>query len=486
MDVESDARRWQVHRYDSRRAFGELAEQLQGFAPDLATWTTALGERDGQQFILGPDGLPDLRINACLGSTKWRKLDEGTQKDYGYSVEVWLNFLLTLGVNWWEATEDHADEFEFWRVTDPENPERVQTNSFSRDVAALKKFYSWVGPRYGIENPFADYDKPKIVRHHDVKWLDPNGYRRWLDLGVRGMDLSGRPDKWWRGRNEQRDTAFCNGLYGNGLRVSEWASVVLPELPRYSRRRGYYTCQLADKCAKGGWGHRYWTPRSAMKGVLSYCEGARAAAVRRAQAAGRYERLDGVELVLSTEGTEKVTVELPGSRREELSWNDVAPERRLRMFRRTELGLEPVALWLNEDGLPREGRGWEHTFDVANERIEMLGLEGFKCTAHMLRHSFALKWYAIGKLVHAARLGHLSEDERRDFREQFGDTWHLVQTMLGHADVETTKKVYLEPFRTLEVEMLLVHAEGFPVEAFMAEAFAAHPRVRTDPLAVTR
>jgi hypothetical protein len=74
----------------------------------------------------------------------------------------------------------------------------------------------------------------------------------------------------------------------------------------------------------------------------------------------------------------------------------------------------------------------------------------------------------------------------RDFREQFGDHWHLVQTMLGHRRVETTKEVYLEPFRNLQVELLLAHADGFPVERFMADAFAGHPRVRTDPLAVAR
>lgn len=49
---------------------------------------------------------------------------------------VWLNFLLTRDVNWWEATEDDAEEFLFWRVTDPANDGRVQTNSFSRDLAA--------------------------------------------------------------------------------------------------------------------------------------------------------------------------------------------------------------------------------------------------------------------------------------------------------------------------------------------------------------
>lgn len=58
--------------------------------------------------------------------------------------------------------------------------------------------------------------------------------------------------------------------------------------------------------------------------------------------------------------------------------------------------------------------------------------------------------------------------------------------MLGHLSVETTKSVYLGPFRNLQVELLLAHAEGFPVARFMADAFAGHSRVRTDPLAVTR
>jgi len=441
--------------------------------------------QDGQRFLIGPDGRPDLRVNACLGSAKWRNLSQHTSRDYTYSVGVWLNFLVPLQVNWWSAVEDDAEEFLFWRVTDPANVERVQTNSFARDLAALKKFYRWMS-RYGVVNPFEGFDAPRAVRRQDVKWLDPGGYRRWLDLGIRGMDLSGRVDRWWRGRNEQRDVAFCDGLYGTGLRVSEWASVVLPELPPFERRRGYYTCELADACAKGGCGHSYWMPRSVMNAVLSYVECARAAAVRRAQVAGRYERVEGLRLLLAVHGTEAVILQGAHGSTERRRWNEIGPRTRLRLFRRTELGLEPVALWLNEDGLPRDGRGWEHTFDTANERIASLGLEHFTCTAHMLRHSCALKWYAIGKLVQATRLRHLGEAEQRDFREQFGDVWHLVQTILGHRRVETTRNVYLEPFRTLEVETLLAYADGFPLEPFMAELLASHPRVRTDPLAQTR
>jgi Phage integrase, N-terminal SAM-like domain len=117
--VGDEASRWQVHRYDLSQSFGELAELGTQFASDLASWVRARGGRDGQPFLLGPDGRPDLQINACLGSAKWRNLSERSRRSYTYSLKVWLNFLLTRGVNWWRASEDDAEEFVFWRLTDP-------------------------------------------------------------------------------------------------------------------------------------------------------------------------------------------------------------------------------------------------------------------------------------------------------------------------------------------------------------------------------
>lgn len=219
--------------------------------------------------------MPDLRINECLGSAKWRNLSEATRTSYGYSLVVWLNFLLVRDVEWWLATEDDAEEFVFWRMSDPRNEGRVAANSFCRDLAALRKFYGRMGKRYGVTDPFCDVEAPRAARQENVKWVDPAGYRRWRDLGVRGMGLDGRVDGSWRGRNEERDAAFCDGLYGSGLRVSEWAGVVIPELPAFDQARAYYTCLLADASAKGGWGHRYWLPRQAMMALLSYVEGPR-------------------------------------------------------------------------------------------------------------------------------------------------------------------------------------------------------------------
>ncbi|SDP15959.1 hypothetical protein SAMN04487981_117121 [Streptomyces sp. cf386] len=477
---------WHVYRYDLERPALSLPEGLSPYAPDLRTWIERLGGRHGQRFLLGPDGLPDLRVNAFFASPTMRNLTDLTNRDYAYSLGLWLNFLLVLGRGWWEATEDDATEFQFWRLTDPGNDQRVQKSSFAKDVAGCKKFYKWVGRRYQVVDPFDELEYERGRRQENVKWLDPAAIRRWRDLGLRGRGLDGRRDCRWRGRNDQRDGVFVDGLYGTGLRLTSWGSVVLPELPRMAPGRGYFTCSLADECAKGGNGYTYWMPRTVAAGVNAYREGARARAVRRAQESGLYEAVRGMRVARLPRrgGGVEIPNESGGMVRK--AWNDVPPQVRKRLFIETRQGLEPLSLWLNEDGLPRDEHGWHHTFEAANTRIEDLGLENFSCTAHMHRHSFALKWYSVGKLLWKQQLGHLTEDETRDFRDQFGDHWHLVQTMLGHLSVETTKEVYLGPFRNLQVEVLLAHAEGFPVARFMADAFARHPRVRTDPLAVTR
>ena len=255
--------------------------------------------------------------------------------------------------------------------------------------------------------------------------------------------------------------------------------MVLPEMPTMEAARGFFTCRLADACAKGGYGHLYRMP-PVLSGVRAYVEGARARAVREAQDVNRYDQVPGRRC---RKAVRRFSVALPDEDGlTERSLNVVGAGLRRKLFRHTPSGLEPLALWLNEDGMPRDPHGWHHTFETANRRIAGLGLPDFSCTPHMCRHSFALRWFSIGKLVHSARLGHLSQEEAADFRAQFGDTWHLAQTMLGHARVETTKNVYLEPFRNLDVEVLLTHADGFPVADFMAAAFAAHPKVVGDPL----
>ncbi|MFE2729059.1 hypothetical protein [Kitasatospora sp. NPDC059327] len=53
----------------------------------------------------------------------------------------------------------------------------------------------------------------------------------------------------------------------------------------------------------------------------------------------------------------------------------------------------------------------------------------------------------------------LTARDRRDFALLFGDPWFLVKTLLGHADVETTKRHYLAPVSHLHLESILSAAE---------------------------
>jgi hypothetical protein len=87
------------------------------------------------------------------------------------------------------------------------------------------------------------------------------------------------------------------------------------------------------------------------------CGGLRARAVRRAQREGRYDRLDRVRLVLDVERDHLRILEL--DRRETRPGvNALGPAARRRLFCRTPQGLEPLAVWLNEDGMPRDPHGW--------------------------------------------------------------------------------------------------------------------------------
>ena len=503
-DEEDSSRRWRQYRLDVERDWSGFAgDPVLAGLPSLTELAESNGSRTGLRFLLGPDGRPDVRINTFFSSPRMRSRSDLTVKKYAISVGIWLTFLDATGRRWWEATEDDVGEFKFWRMTDSRNPRRVTGGTVHGDLVAVSSFYEWAERRYGVSNPVTRHvihrrdsawgeqaDEvggykagPHIIRDCDVKWFDPAGYRRWRDLGLRGFGVDGVEVDSWRGRNAQRDCAFADGLYGTGLRLAEWGSVLAIELPADDPGRGFFTCRLAGACAKGARGRVYWMPRSVLADVLSYQEGGRASAVRRAQGKGLYEQLRGIRVVERVLRGGQLELVCPKTgERSVVSLEVLGPVPRRRLFRRTERGLEPVAMWLNEDGMPRDPHGWEKTFERANDRVAHAGLQGMQATPHKLRHSFALRWYSIGRLSYEVRFAHLTDDELRDFRAQFGDTWQLVRTLLGHADVKTTMDFYLEPFRSLDVSLLIEHIEGASMTALLAELMDRHPLVRTDPL----
>jgi len=465
---------------------------------DVLERAAARPRRAGQPFLLDPVGAPDLRVNSWFDSDDVRGLAPTTWKKYAYSLVVWLSFLWAYGQPWDDVEPTAEEAFKTWRTLDERNPRPVESGTYGDDLTVIRLFYLWAASKYQVPNPIRTrrtrgkrrdgtqaekpVTAPKATRDRDVKWFDPAGFERYRDCGLLGLTLEGDEDLGWRGRNGQRNAAFADLLYGTALRLEEGGSLLLVELPPDDPSRGFYTCHMAEKCAKGDVARRYWMSRKALLPVLDYCEGARATAVRRARAAGRYEQIAVARLLTRMLPDRRARLVTQDGLVSEVPLDSLTPLERRRLLRETPQGLEPVALWLNEDGLPRDPHGWEHVFAEANKRLRGLGLEGFAGAPHMLRHSCALRWFSVGRLLFDKKFAHLDGEELRDLRYEFGSTWDLVRLMLGHADQRTTKETYLEPFEALELEILLLHAGSSGIADLMAAVYGADRRVLGDPV----
>lgn len=460
------------------------------------------GRYPDQPFILDDMGRPLAAVNEYFASRLFRSFRPLTQPRYAHSIGVWLKFCASRGTTWDSASPGDVSDFKYWRMTDPGNPNRVTGSSMHVDLAAMSSFYSWAESRLDVVSPVlrrevtrsawsepgrwrsaegAPKAEPAGVRDRDVKWLDPRAVERWIDLGLRGFDAAGRERDPSRNRTGSRDAAYAGLLYGSGLRATEGGSLLLNELPAEGDDRVYYSRRLASKCAKRRQGRTWWLPRSSLDEVQLYIDGGRGQAVRRAQQAGRYEKLLHHSIIERELAPRRLLVRRDGVE-QVVPLDELDPRERLSLYRRTPTGIEPAALWLNENGMPRPTRAWNDTFATGNERLERLGMPWFRCVPHMLRHSFALRWYSVGRLLWDRRLAHLSEREQQDFRSQFGDTWSFVQTLLGHRHPQTTANIYLEPFRGLEVQLLLECIAELPLSGFMEAVFQSDPRVLHDPL----
>ncbi len=498
---------WFLDFYDFRRRLQPVDDIVSDIAAgDVVERARRNGARDGTPFFLAPSGRADARVNAFWRAPGVRGLAKGTKRRYAFSLKVWLDFLHAIGESWEYVAPDVLGAFKEWRLSAQDNPEQVMPGSFRVDLAAIRRFYLWAADRGGVENPVrlrvigrtllgdevTELEAgPSGVRRADVKWLTPEAFRLWRNLGLRGFTAEGVPASAWQGHAEDRDVAFVEGLYGTGLRIGEWSSMLSVELPP-ARDQGLFRGWVAAACAKGSVGRPFWMRRRVAQLVWFYLqEGSRSAAVARAQRAGRYERVpdrwllrrvrpDCVLDVVDGDGTER-----------QVRSDSLPVELRMRLFREVPGGLEPVWLWLNQDGTPRPKQAWYKTFDRANQRVDRaLGQAGkagrLWCRPHMLRHGFALRWYCIATFVAWQRTEMLTEAERRDFRNQLGDVWFLLATLLGHRSVETTRSVYLEPFQALQVERLVALMDADDRNALhrLAETLGAgDPRVLTAALA---
>lgn len=420
---------------------------------DVAERERKLRIRDRQPILVDPNFRVDPRLSEFFRKSRFRRLEFGSQESYVRDCRLLFSYLWLEGRYWDDATAEDLENWEEWRLRDAGNPRRVGGAKFRRELTAFRLLYEWASQRgYVAASPVQLSEvvlpggdvisvpelMPKDYRRSNVKWLTPRAFRLWRDAGLRGYGADGRPDQGWRGRNEGRDAAFADFLFASGLRRREAGTLLTIELPDTSALRSYYAGRVASAVAKTS-GRFFYVSRPALVATELYCVTTRAEAVRKAQARGRYDKLEARWIVQSVDNTGRISwVDNHGGRFDG-SLNDLTDRQRANLYTVGEEGPEPLALWLTESGLPMRYRSWSKVFEQANARCRKLGL-GVFCTPHMCRHSFALRMLVSLNLALDRRLG-LSPQERREYEELYGNVWLLVRDLLGHKSEVTTREV---------------------------------------------
>lgn len=454
---------------------------------DLARREDDVGIHPGDPILLSPGYRIDDVLSQFLCRSSFARLAPETKRNYTDDYCLFFDFLWRRGKWWTEASADDLWDFEDWRTRSPRNPRRVGGARWNRGLAALVRLYEWAEHREHVlvspvlmrtftgrhgEVVLVPAASAKNARASDVRWLTPRAFRRWADVGLRGAGVDGLVDSGWSGRLGDRNAAFADLLFSSGMRLTEGASLLTVEVPRLQLEGGrYYVGRLARAVTKSRRARTFYASSVVVGEVEGYVESSRARLVRRAQALGQY---DGLPVRLVTHET--------GRRRRLLHWRDrdgvmgqtalaeATAKERMMLFVEGTDGPEPLWLWLNESGLPLRPASWEGVFRAANERCErvlspVMNEPPF-CTPHMCRHSFALVMLVVLNHVMDRRMG-LTPEERRDFRLLYGDPWRMVQDLLGHAQLETTKGIYLAPVADLQLRSLL--ADHLPAAGPVSE-----------------
>lgn len=484
---------------------------LAGWA-DLTTREGSVGIRSGDPIFLSPDYRVDSRLTLYSQARVFRGYTAETRRNHVTDLRLFLTFLSNRNVSWTDASRNDIEDYEAWRRFEEANPHRIGGAKWDRELSALAALYSWAAENqlvrlspiamkrvvsrdgFAVTVPAA---RAKDARRSNVHWLTPRSWRRWIDVGMRGHRASGVPEFGWAGRLEDRNVAFVRLMTTSGLRRAEGGSLLTVELPDRDLSTGRY-CRgrIAGEVTRSKKPRTFYVASDAIAEVETYCDASRALAIRQAQKVRRYERLPDRRLVSSIAGGVNPVVswrELDGSvGRREL--DSLSVVERMTLYAEGEHGLEPLWLWLNEQGLPFRVHSWDGVFSAANRRCtavltppRRLRLDPHKvyapyATPHSTRHSFALYMLVVLNSLMDQRFG-LTAEERRDFRQLYGDPWFMVQNLLGHASRETTIERYLTPVADLQLRSMLADATD-PIPAPMPELDDVFAHIARDSIGI--
>ncbi|WP_424752583.1 site-specific integrase [Mycobacterium sp.] len=490
---------------------GVRPKRLPGWA-DLVAREETVGTRAGDPIFLSPDHHVDPRLSLYAQSRRFRGYTAETRRNHVTDLRLFLTFLSGRNVIWTQATREDIEDFEHWRRFAEDNPRRIGGSKWDRELSALASLYAWaVEHQYVPRSPIAmkrvigrdgaaitvPAARAKNARRSNVHWLTPRSWRRWIDVGLRGHTRDGLPDPGWGGRLEDRNVGYVRLMVTSGLRRAEGGSLLTVEVPtRQHETVRYCRGRIGAEVTRSKKPRTFYVAADAIAEVETYCDSSRALAIRQAQKACHYDHLQEKRLVTGITGglNPIATWREPNGATARRELNSLTVEERMALFIEGEHGLEPLWLWLNEQGLPFRVHSWDGVFATANRRCEqlltppqLLRFDPHKvyapyATPHSTRHSFALYMLVVLNTLMDQKFG-LTPQDRRDFRQLYGDPWFMVQNLLGHASRETTVERYLAPVADLELRSMLADAAD-PLLAPMPELDAVFARIARESVGI--
>ena len=442
---------WTLHLYGGPVPSGRFVPAVMGDLGDLEERERKLKVRTGQPFLLPPAGPPDVDVLLYMNSGSFKRLSMNSQLAYAYDLRVHLSYLTSQGVDWRDVTEDDLVNYVHWRRDDEENKRRVSGAKLARELASARRFYGWQERRGllragAVPEMTARALQPRDVRQVRMKWLTDDEYEEWCNLGLRGHSK----DRDRRIRNVSRNIAFAEALWASGLRLREGGSLLLLELPKSTRP--YPQVRLGGAVSKTV-ACDYWISRTALDLIEVYRNSGRDGAIRRARAAGRYDRLTGIMIAQSLTASRRLVYEDENGAQGVVPLDGLTAAQRLTVYVEGDDGLEPAMVWLTDAGMPMPHTTWSKVFETASNRCEAAGSD-VRCYPHKLRHTFAMRWLVKFTKDFEDRMG-ITPQERQLYRKDLGDPLVMVQTLLRHSSVETTERNYLEPAQGLKVDQFM-------------------------------